>query len=1186
MSIVKNNIELFLQSILAPLVIAREDLTIEYINNATIATFGYLEEELIGKNVKILMNRDTADKHDEYLKNYLSGNQPRVIGTPGRTITGKHKNGRQISLVLSINERWISNTRYFIATFQDITESELKLLNQLKNMEINYDSMACPVIIADHNLRIRFANKCALNTFEYRKEELIGESVKVLMLPETAKEHDGYIENYISGGKPRVIGTQGRSVQGKTKNGKILDLIISVGETFIDGLRTFTATFQNVTSISHEIDKIRYKYSIILENILSPVILANNTLTIEYVNNAAVHTFGYSKEELIGHNVKVLMTTEISNKHDGFLKNYLTTGVPKIIGTLGRQIEGRTKDGRILKLILTINEINQDGVKYFTASFQDITELVKKQDEAMILLESVSKTKASFVANMSHEIRTPMNGILGMLTILSSTELNTIQQDYINTCMRSAESLMSVLDDILTFSKADADAIVLENIPFVLDDAVEDVMNIISGNVNKEQDIDIVHYIGEDVPCNLIGDVSRLRQILINLLGNAVKFTYSGEISLEVKVASKDPLMLRFDVNDTGIGMSDEQIKKLFNPFSQADASTTRKYGGTGLGLSICKLLVRLFGGDITVASRVGRGSSFTFTARFAVDTTRKTDKYQLDNKDLSMLKRTRILAVDDNAVNCQCLQLLFKDLAQSVHTCRSGVECIEEIKRAKIKGIPYDVLLLDYHMPNLDGIEVARILAKNHVKIKILALSSVMDQQTLLGEPNIMGFINKPIRKKLLINMIINMLDGNHNAPYSLQTVKKIKSDHLCLVVEDNFINRKVICNLLKEMNIETIEADNGMAAIEQFKKYKGEVSFILMDIHMPRMDGLEAMQFIRKISRDVSVIALTADVSANIEEKCVAAGFNHYLTKPVTAEKLYNTIDNLKNKEFLIMVVDDTPTNQKVTAKFLDQLCYRYIICNSGKDCLNKLKVATNRKSSGEPDKFAIAKAIEEHSRKGSEGNVVNVVFEPGVPDLILMDVKMPTMDGIEATKFIREMQLTMKIIGITAINDTMDHKKCIAAGMDDILVKPFSVMQLSEMIDKYLSKNMDVQTKRKHHHMHLDKFMNIEQFKQIIQDKTELGEELINTFAADLSEKIPKFELAVEKKDVKEICYLAHYFKGSSSQLFFTKIQQLCGEMEKLSKTENTDFDQIQELFKSLKRQNKFLQKNIGEIMKNIS
>jgi two-component system, sensor histidine kinase and response regulator len=341
----------------------------------------------------------------------------------------------------------------------------------------------------------------------------------------------------------------------------------------------------------------------------------------------------------------------------------------------------------------------------------DITEQKRRLAEA-------DRGKSLFLANMSHEIRTPMNGIFGMLSLLKDATLDKTARTYVDTCMRSAESLLAVLNDILLFSKANAGAIELEQIPFNLNNTVEDVLHIVSSNVTPQHDVDVTHFVKPDVPMFLIGDESRLRQVLLNLLSNAVKFTKYGEISLDIAVQSKDPLVLRFDVSDTGIGISEQDQTRLFKPFSQADSSITRQFGGTGLGLAICQHLVHLFGGTLTVQSRLGRGSTFSFTAKFALDGARRHDSLaaalDVAEDDFSLLKDLRVLVIDDNATNCIALETTMRVFGCIARSARSGLDGIDIMKVQAMKGEPVDLVLLDYHMPGMSGIDVARAIARS----------------------------------------------------------------------------------------------------------------------------------------------------------------------------------------------------------------------------------------------------------------------------------------------------------------------------------------------------------------------------------------------------------------------------------------------------------------------------------------
>ena len=372
--------------------------------------------------------------------------------------------------------------------------------------------------------------------------------------------------------------------------------------------------------------------------------------------------FGYPREELVGKKVEILLPERFRGIHVHHRTNYSKHPQARPMGA-GRELLGLKRNGTEFSVEISLSPIQSAHRHFVSVAIRDITErkeviALKEANKALGLAkeraESASQAKAKFVANMSHEIRTPMNGIFGMLSLLKDTTLDKAGRSYVDTCLRSAESLLAVLNDILLYSKADAGAIELEHIPFNLNSTIEDVLHMVSSNVSPSQDIDITSMVKMNVPIFLLGDGLRLRQVLLNFLSNAVKFTKYGEVSLDVSLRAKEPLVIQFDINDTGIGISEEDQERLFAPFSQADASVTRQFGGTGLGLAICKHLVQLFGGQIALQSRLGRGSTFSFTvANFRIDPahTGHSLAQALDvDEDMGFLKDLRVLIVDDNA--------------------------------------------------------------------------------------------------------------------------------------------------------------------------------------------------------------------------------------------------------------------------------------------------------------------------------------------------------------------------------------------------------------------------------------------------------------------------------------------------------------------------------------------------------
>jgi PAS domain S-box-containing protein len=688
-----------------------------------------------------------------------------------------------------------------------------------------------------------------------------------------------------------------------------------------------------------------------------------------------------------------------------------------------------SRNGKEVWLQATYNPIlDLDGRPVKIVKFaMDVTEQKKRYAE-------IDRQKSMFLANMSHEIRTPMNGIFGMLSLIKETQLEKDAQTYVDTCIRSADSLLAVLNDILLYSKAEAGALELEHIPFNLNSVVEDVLHIASFGLTPDKDFDISCCMKVDVPVFLLGDAARLRQLLLNLLSNAVKFTKYGEVSLDVAVVSKSPLLLKFDVSDTGIGISEEDQAHLFAPFSQADASITRQFGGTGLGLAICSHLAVLFGGKMSVQSRLGRGSTFSLTARFDVDLNCSghslADAFDVQD-DVTVLKGVNVLVVDDNATNCMALETTLKHFGCRVVSARSGAEGIDVMRVKALKEDPIELCLLDYHMPHMSGIETARAIAKKGFTPKIVALASTFDR-TLGLEPNILAFCVKPLRRGQLIHTICSVLQGRklsaasssvavavkdqvpdtENRPFHMFVDPIVSNAKLpVLVAEDNNTNRQVLSALLRQAWCDVTEAVNGVDAID---KLTDDIKVVLMDIHMPVMDGICATEAILKKRPDVDVIYVTADVSEGTKAKCNATGAVRMLLKPVNKSILISTLTAVLeerhkmlkqnnpraavNQRRCCLVVDDSHTNQVLTG-----LLARKVL---GRDV--EVLFADN----GE----AAVDMVREHS-----------------PDLVLMDVRMPGMSGIDATRQIRAFPLcsSIRIVGVTGANDDATIRECKVQG-----------------------------------------------------------------------------------------------------------------------------------------------------------
>lgn len=528
-------------------------------------------------------------------------------------------------------------------------------------------------------------------------------------------------------------------------------------------------------------------------------------------------------------------------------------------------------------------------------------DLEKAKKEA----EEANDFKSSFMARMSHEIRTPLNAITGMSYLLKKTNISLTQKMYADRITQASSNMLNIINDILDFSKIEAGKVELENTVFDLDQLIQEVVNIVAYKI-EEQGIGFKISKDLNVPTWFNGDPKRIEQILLNLLNNAAKFTIKGEISLEVKLTAKenDIYHLAFSVQDTGIGMDEEQVKKLFVPFLQADSSITRRFGGSGLGLSIVKNLVDLMGGDIQVISTPGEGSTFVIHLSFAVE----KEKEEAYRKSLSSEQFTnlKVLVLDKSGgdINLICNYLSFYGLScKATSSQTSTIEMLQAADGGVVK--PFDLLVVDYDTPEEGGFAFVDSIIKNNQiinKPKFIMLLPIV-RAGLFEQLDMYGIdigIGKPIIPSILFNGILEILktktvDEHLPTSQENENISKIKKAGLALVVEDNKTNQLIVKSLLEQIGIDSILAENGQEAIDVYKENAQKISLILMDLHMPVMNGYDAARIIRKQSVDVPIIALTADVISGVKEKCAESGIYHYISKPFDPDKFIVTINDL---------------------------------------------------------------------------------------------------------------------------------------------------------------------------------------------------------------------------------------------------------------------------------------------------
>jgi two-component system sensor histidine kinase/response regulator len=809
----------------------------------------------------------------------------RVLQSNGRVTDDE--TGRTIKIVgtvLDITERKLAE--------EALIESERRFRDLFYDAPVGYHEL-------DNEGRITCVNNTELSMLGYSSEEMIGHHVWEF-IEEAEIARQTFVEK-LAGNRPlRNVERSFRRKDGTFMAVQLDDQMLSDPSGRLIGIR---ATMQDIGERKQAEQALRdneQRFRDLFENASDVIYTADFNGNFTSLNASGERMTGYTREEALHLNFSQVVSPETLKTVQEMTKRKLSSCDETVY-----ELEFFKKSGEPLLIEISSRAIYKDGKPVGIQGIgRDITQ--RKQFEAELKLardvaiESV-RLKSEFLANMSHEIRTPMNGVIGMTGLLLDTELDDDQRDCAETIRSSGEALLTIINDILDFSKIEAGKLQFDTMDFDLRHAVEGTVELLAERA-REKKIEFASFVHSDVPTDLRGDPGRLRQVLTNLTGNALKFTEQGEVvvSAEKEFESDSSVMIRFSVSDTGIGISEETQKRLFRAFTQADGSTTRKYGGTGLGLSISKQLVELMGGQIGVTSARGKGSTFWFTASFD----KQPDGATPVLSNVESLESLRVLIVDDSTTNRRILAHQLGSWGMVHAQAESAPRALALLREATSQGRAYDLAILDLLMPEMDGFQLARAIKADSTiastRLVILTSTGQRGDAAIAREAGITAYLTKPVRQSQLFDCLTMVFSkrgvsaiSSASAPnlvtkHTVTEGKKI-SHRRILLAEDNIVNQKVAIQQLQKLGYRADAVANGREAIEALSRIPYDL--VLMDCQMPEMDGYEATTEIRRTEvtpKRTPIVAMTAHALEGDREKCIAAGMDEYITKPVKPEAL----------------------------------------------------------------------------------------------------------------------------------------------------------------------------------------------------------------------------------------------------------------------------------------------------------